>query len=68
MKQYVFFGELQSHVLAALFFEGYVWYFSSLHPAFEMSWDIEYYKNSFCFLSKTETFQNDVEYVPKLYV
>ena len=23
------------------------------------------YKNSFCFLSKTETFQNDVEYVPK---
>ena len=24
------------------------------------------YKNSFCFLSKKETFQNDVEYVPKL--
>ena len=24
------------------------------------------YKNSFCFLSKTETFQNDVEYVPKM--
>ena len=24
------------------------------------------YKNSFCFLSKTEFFQNDVEYVPKM--
>ena len=24
------------------------------------------YKNSFCFLSKTETFQNDVEYVPEM--
>ena len=24
------------------------------------------YKNSFCFLSKTETFQNDVEYVPQM--
>ena len=31
-----------SHVLAALVFEGYVWYFGSLHPAFEMSCDIEY--------------------------
>ena len=26
------------------------------------------YKNSFCFLSKIETFQNDVEYVPKMSV
>ena len=26
------------------------------------------YKNSFCSLSKTETFQNDVEYVPKMSV
>ena len=24
------------------------------------------YKNSFCFLSQTETFQNDVEYVPEM--
>ena len=68
MKQYVFFVQMQSYALAAQFFEGYVWYFSSLHPAFEMSWDIEYYKNSFCFLSKTETFQNDVGYVTKLSV
>ena len=29
-------------VLPALIFEGYVWYFGSLHPAFEMSCDIEY--------------------------
>ena len=35
---------MQSHVLAALVFERYVWYFGSLHPAFEMSCDTEYLK------------------------
>ena len=89
---------MQSHVLAALVFERYVWYFGSLHPAFEMSCDTEYLeKNSFWFFrkrglrrfvlcasvlmnfvqtvwkilgdfadSKTQNFQKDVEYVPKL--
>ena len=33
---------MPSHVLAALFFERYVRYFGSLHPAFEMSCDTEY--------------------------
>ena len=42
MKQYVFFVQIQIHVLAALFFERYIWYFGSLHPAFEMSCDTEY--------------------------
>ena len=44
---------MQSHVLAAPFFEGYVWYFGSIHPAIEMSCDTEYLqKNSFCFFRK----------------
>ena len=44
---------MQSHVLAALVFERYVWYFGSLHPAFEMSCDTEYLeKNSFWFFRK----------------
>ena len=42
MEQYVFFVQMQSHVLAVLVCEGYVWYFGSLHHAFEMSSDIEY--------------------------
>ena len=42
LEQYVFFVQMQSHVLAALFFERYVRYFGSLHPAFEMSRDTEY--------------------------
>ena len=42
LKQYVFFVQMQSRVSAALVFEGYVWYFRSLHLASEMSWDIEY--------------------------
>ena len=33
---------MQSRVSAALVFEGYVRYFGSLHPAFEMSCDTEY--------------------------
>ena len=41
-KQYVFFFQMQNRVSAALVFEGYVWYFRSLHLASEMSWDIEY--------------------------
>ena len=42
MKQYVFFVQIPSYVLAALFFERYVRYFGSLHPAFESSCDTEY--------------------------
>ena len=42
MKQYVFFVQMQSHVLAALLFERYVRFFGSLHLAFEMSCDTEY--------------------------
>ena len=53
MKQNVFFVQLPSHVLAALFFERYVRYFGSLHPPFEMSCDTEYLeKNSFWFFRK----------------
>ena len=33
---------MQSHVLAALFFQRYVWYFGSLLPAFDISCDTEY--------------------------
>ena len=33
---------MPSHVMAAVFFERYVRYFGSLHPAFEMSCDTEY--------------------------
>ena len=42
LEQHVFFVQMQSHVSAALVFERYVWYFGSLHPAFEMSCDTEY--------------------------
>ena len=53
MKKYVFFVQMPSHVLAAVFFERYVRYFGSLHPAFEMSCDTEYLeKNSFWFFRK----------------
>ena len=53
MKQYVFFVQRPSHVLAAVFFEHYVRYFGSLHPAFEMSCDTEYLeKSSFWFFRK----------------
>ena len=89
---------MQSRVSAALVFERYIWYFCSLHLAFEMSCDTEYLeKNSFRFFRKrglrgfglcaivlmifvqvfrkilgdfterkTQSYQNDVEYVPKL--
>ena len=54
MNQYVLFVQMQSHVLAALFFpERYVWYFSSLHPAFEMSCDTEYLKKQLLIFSET---------------
>ena len=44
---------MPSHVLAAVFFERYVRYFGSLHPAFEMSCDTEYLEeNSFWFFRK----------------
>ena len=53
LEQYVFFVQMPSHVLAAVFFERYVRYFGSLHPAFEMSCDTEYLeKNSFWFIRK----------------
>ena len=42
LEQYVFFDQMQSHISAAPDFEGYVWYFGSLHPAFEMPCGIEY--------------------------
>ena len=42
MNQYVFFVQMQSHVLAALFFERYLRNFGSSHPAFEMFCDTEY--------------------------
>ena len=44
---------MQSHVLAALVFERYVWYFGSLHPAFEMSCDTEYLKKQLLIFSET---------------
>ena len=40
---------MQRHVLAALFSERYVRYFGFLHPAFEMSRDIEYLKKTVLF-------------------
>ena len=44
LEQYVFFVQMQSHVSAAPVLECYVWYFGSLHPAFQLSWDIQYLK------------------------
>ena len=54
MKQYVFFVQMQSNVLAALFSpERYVRYFGSLHPAFEMSGETEYLKKQLLINSET---------------
>ena len=44
---------MQSHVLAAPVLEMYVWYFGSLHSAFEMSCVIEYLKKQLSFFSET---------------
>ena len=46
LEQYVFFVQIHSRILAALVFEGYVWYFWYLHLASEMSSDIEYLKKT----------------------
>ena len=43
---------MQSHVSAAPVLKGYVWYFGSLHPAFEMSCDIEYSWKQLLFLKE----------------
>ena len=53
MKQYVFFVQMPSHLLAAVFFERYVRYFGSLPPAFEMSCDTEYLKKQLLNFSET---------------
>ena len=55
MKQHVFFVQMQSHVLAALFsLERYVRYFGSSHPGFEMSCDTEFLeKKQFLIFSET---------------
>ena len=47
------FVRLQCWVLPALVFEGYVWYFGSLHPAFEMSCDTENLKKQLLIFSET---------------
>ena len=47
------FVRLQCWVLPALVFEGYVWYFGSLHLAFEMSCDIEYLEKQLLFFLET---------------
>ena len=56
LEQYVFFVQMQSPVLAALVFERYVRYFGSLHPAFEMSCDIEYLLKQPLFLEQNRNF------------
>ena len=66
LEQYVFFVQMQSCVSAALVFEGYAWYFWSLHLASEMSCDIEYLWKKLLFLEENRNFQNDVEYVPEM--
>ena len=53
MKQHVFFVQMQSQVLAAQFFERYVRYFGSLHPAFEMSCDTEHWYKQVLIFSET---------------
>ena len=47
---------MQSHISAVPDFEGYVWYFGSLHPAFEMSCDIEYLYKQLLFLEQNTNF------------
>ena len=44
---------MQRHVSAAPLFERYVWYFGSLHPAFEMSCDTEYLRKQLLIFSET---------------
>ena len=50
------FVRLQCWVLPALVFEGYVYYFGSLHPAFEMSCDMEYLWKRLLFLEQNGNF------------
>ena len=50
------FVRLQCWVLPALVFGGYVWYFGSLHPAFEMSCEIEYFGNQLLFPKQHRNF------------
>ena len=47
---------MQSHVSAGPVFERYVWYCGSLHPAFEMSCDIEYLQKEVLFLEQNRNF------------
>ena len=47
---------MQSHVSAVPDFEGYVCYFGSLHPAFDMPCDIEYLKKQLLFLEQNRNF------------
>ena len=47
---------MQSHVLAAPDFEGYVCSFGSLHPAFELSCDIEYLYKQLLFIEQNRNF------------
>ena len=56
LEQYQFFVQMQSRVLAALVFEGYVWYFWYLHLASEMSSDIEYLKKQLLSLEQNRNF------------
>ena len=56
LEQYLFFVQMQSHVSAKPVLEGYVWYFGSLDPAFEMTWDIEYLQKQLLFLEQNRNF------------
>ena len=50
------FIRLQCQVLPALVIEGCVWYFRSLHPAFEMSYDTEYLYKILSFFEQITNF------------
>ena len=52
----VFCFQMQNHVSAAPVLAGYVWYFGSLHPALEMSWDIEYLWKQLLFHEQNRNF------------
>ena len=57
---------MKSHVLAALVSERYVRYFVLYILRLRFLAISNTYKYSSCFSSKTEIFQNDVEYFPKM--
>ena len=68
LEKYVFFVQMQSQVSAAQFPKVRFGTLALYILRFRCLVMSNTYKNSFCFCSKTETFQNNVGYIPKMSV